>query len=262
MREWKKFVCCICAVIVTMSCIPDIMTVYGENLMDTKTTYQDVTALSNYCFQGYNEGKKGPITIVPATLQQGWWKTKVYLIGLSGTETVDNQATGFVTDLLAGFEQDNRYLRAVVSAIEKNVPKRSKLVFCGHSLGGMVAQQCAANETLKKDYTIKNTITFGSPLIRGFEREGSVKRLGDTSDKIPYYSVSTLNGGILWQYAGLNREDGQYGGMENWLTAHIESYTREEVWGDYDVLGQKNGKATITFDNSKTIYCKAPVLFF
>ena len=36
----------------------------------------------------------------------------------------------------------------------------------------MVAQQVAADKYIKDNYEVLNTVTFGSPLIKGFTREG------------------------------------------------------------------------------------------
>jgi hypothetical protein len=211
--------------------------------------------LAFFCKQGYNGGIKGPITMVNAVLKTNGISIPVYLIGLSGTELVDNQATGIFTDLKVGFELENPYIYAVVRALTENVPKDSNLVFCGHSLGGMIAQQAAANYILKRKYNILNVVTFGSPLISPGQREGTVKRLGDTSDVVPYLSSS---GTFLlpWQVFGLNREDGGYNGRLK--TAHSESYLRSDVWGAYDVLGQKGGRSTLTYDIDQTQYYYAP----
>ncbi|MBQ3773615.1 MAG: hypothetical protein II833_04430, partial [Pseudobutyrivibrio sp.] len=107
-----------------------------------------------------------------------------------------------------------------------------------HSLGGMVAQQVAADKYIKDNYEVLNTVTFGSPLIKGFSREGMVKRLGDSSDKNTFYSISSVLN-IVWQYAGVNHEDGGYNGDSP--AAHCDSYLREDVWGNYDCAGEKRG---------------------
>lgn len=100
----------------------------------------------------------------------------------------------------------------------------------------MVAQQVAADKYIKDNYEVLNTVTFGSPLIKGFTREGMVKRLGDTSDKNTFYSISSVLN-IVWQYAGVNHEDGGYNGDSS--AAHCDSYLREDVWGNYDCAGEK-----------------------
>lgn len=120
----------------------------------------------------------------------------------------------------------------------------------------MVAQQVAADSTIKKNYNVLNTVTFGSPLINGFQREGTVKRLGDTSDPVPYLSLTTFTN-IVWQSAGLNKESGNYG--TNLLGAHCESYNRADVWGAYDVTGTKNGGATLTLNMATTHFYYSPV---
>ena len=221
---------------------------------ETLTESAEVYELVNL---GYNGGEKGPISITKGTLRKGWFTKKtVYLVCLSGTELIENQSTGIWTDLLSGFEFDNKYVKNVVAAIKANVPAGSNLIISGHSLGGMVAQQVAANDSIKDGYKVLNTVTFGSPLIKGFDREGTVKRLGDTSDVIPYASVSTLNGGLLWQAAGLNREDGGYSFAST--EAHVESYGRVDVWGAYDVLGVKNGNAKLILDMDTMTFFKSP----
>ncbi len=226
-------------------------------------TFTNSAELSRLVQVGYSYRQPdGPISVTKGTLKTKSWFTTttktVYVVCLSGTDLAFNQSTGVITDLLVGFEQDNAYIRNVRSAILAAVPKGSNLVIAGHSLGGMVAQQAAADATIKRNYNVLNTVTFGSPLIDGLSREGTVKRLGDTRDVVPYLSVSTfLN--VIWQAAGLNREDGGYGALEV-ITAHCESYQRAAVWGRYDVTGTKNGNATLTLDFSTTRFFESPVV--
>ncbi len=185
----------------------------------------------------------GPISITEGTMTYktcwGAEEKSVYVVALSGTETiVENQTTTVREDLLSGFELSNEYELNVRNAIIDRVPAGSNIILAGHSLGGMVAQQVAADKYIKNNYEVLNTVTFGSPLIKGFAREGMVKRLGDTSDKNPFYSISSVLN-IVWQYAGVNHEDGGYNGDSS--AAHCDSYLREDVWGNYDCAGEKRG---------------------
>ena len=226
-------------------------------------TFTNVAELSRLVQVGYSYRQpNGPISITKGTLKTRSWFTTtsktVYVVCLSGTDLAFNQSTGVATDLLVGFEQDNCYIRNVRSAILNAVPKGSNLIIAGHSLGGMVAQQAAADSTIKRNYNVLNTVTYGSPLIEGLSREGTVKRLGDTRDVVPYLSVSTFFN-IIWQAAGLNREDGGYSALQV-ITAHCESYQRAAVWGAYDVTGTKNGNATLTLDFSTTQFFASPVI--
>ena len=185
----------------------------------------------------------GPISITEGRMTYNtYWGAEdkeVYVVALSGTETiVDNQTTTVKEDLLSGFELSNEYATNVKNAIIDRIPAGSNIILAGHSLGGMVAQQVAADKYIKDNYEVLNTVTFGSPLIKGFTREGMVKRLGDSSDKNTFYSISSVLN-IVWQYAGVNHEDGGYNGDSS--AAHCDSYLREDVWGNYDCAGEKRG---------------------
>lgn len=185
----------------------------------------------------------GPISITEGRMTYNtYWGSEdkeVYVVALSGTETiVDNQTTTVKEDLLSGFELSNEYATNVKNAIIDRIPAGSNIILAGHSLGGMVAQQVAADKYVKDNYEVLNTVTFGSPLIKGFTREGMVKRLGDSSDKNTFYSISSVLN-IVWQYAGVNHEDGGYNGDSP--AAHCDSYLREDVWGSYDCAGEKRG---------------------
>lgn len=221
------------------------------------TTYTNASEVCQHVYQGYNEGVYGPITVTKGTLKQSFGRSyEVYLITLSGTEFVDNQSTGIITDLLSGFNLDSAYSKNVVNVICNNIPQGSNIILAGHSLGGMIAQQTAANTTIKNNYHILNTVTFGSPLLSAGSREGTVKRLGDTSDVIPYASGSLINN-TAWAIAGLNREDGGYN-LLTCGTAHVESYLREDVWGQYDVTGTKYGKSVLILDMDTLQFFQSP----
>lgn len=62
---------------------------------------------------------------------------------------------------------------------------------------------------------------------------------------------------VVWQSAGLNRENGGYGA--NLLAAHTQSYQRADEWAAYDVTGTKNGGRTLTLDFSTTAFFHSPV---
>ncbi len=207
-------------------------------------TFENAAQMATLAKVGYADYQTaGPISITEGRMTYNtYWGAEdkeVYVVALSGTESiVENQTTTIKEDLLSGFELSNEYEVNVKNAIIDRIPAGSNIILAGHSLGGMVAQQVAADKYIKDNYEVLNTVTFGSPLIKGFTREGMVKRLGDTSDKNPFYSISTfLN--IAWQYAGVNHEDGGYNGDS--AAAHCDSYLREDVWGSYDCAGEKRG---------------------
>ncbi|MBQ2061122.1 MAG: hypothetical protein II458_00385 [Oscillospiraceae bacterium] len=220
-------------------------------------TYTNAPEIYTLVRDGYNQGTKGPISITKGTLKVGWSTKTVYLVTLSGTEIALNQSTGVLTDLLSGFNLQSAYYYNVVNVIKNNVPKNANLILAGHSLGGMIAQQVAADYSIKANYNVLNTVCFGSPLLAAGFREGTVRRLGDVSDVVPYLSGNlfvTPARAIL----GLNREDGGYHLLP--IHAHNLSYGRTDVWGKYDVTGTKYGGAKLTLDLSTRTFYQSPVI--
>lgn len=222
--------------------------------------YEHINEMTEVCWNAYNKGEYGPIIVAQGVLTSKGTQKDIYLITLCGTELVEGQSTGIVEDILVGFQNaDNDYTKNVIRVIKETIPENSNLMLLGHSLGGMVCQTVAADEYVKAHYNILNTVTLGSPVIKGGQREGVVKRLGDTSDFVPYLSVTGM---VIRQIFGLNREDGGYseGGwsIQKGWAAHNGSYIREDVWGDYDVTGVKGGNATLDIDTTSIRFEQAP----
>lgn len=234
------------------------MLIGGSVASATNTvTYTNATEIYTYVRDGYNQGSQGPISITKGTLKSGFSSKTVYLVTLSGTELVLNQSTGVLTDLLSGFNLNNVYYANTVKIIKANVPKNANLIIAGHSLGGMIAQQVAADSGIKSRYNVLNTVCFGSPLLAAGSREGTVRRLGDVSDPVPYLSGSLFNN-TIWAIMGLNREDGGYG--IRGITAHNQSYFRTDLWGRYDVTGTKYGSAKLILDLDTRVFYQSPVI--
>ena len=234
------------------------MLIGGSVASATNTvTYTNATEIYTYVRDGYNQGSQGPISITKGTLKSGFSSMTVYLVTLSGTELVLNQSTGVLTDLLSGFNLNNVYYANTVNIIKANVPKNANLIIAGHSLGGMIAQQVAADSGIKSRYNVLNTVCFGSPLLAAGSREGTVRRLGDVSDPVPYLSGSLFNN-TIWAIMGLNREDGGYG--IRGITAHNQSYFRTDLWGRYDVTGTKYGSAKLILDLDTRVFYQSPVI--
>ena len=234
------------------------MLIGGSVASATNTvTYTNATEIYTYVRDGYNQGSQGPISITKGTLKSGFSSKTVYLVTLSGTELVLNQSTGVLTDLLSGFNLNNDYYANTVNIIKANVPKNANLIIAGHSLGGMIGQQVAADSGIKSRYNVLNTVCFGSPLLAAGSREGTVRRLGDVSDPVPYLSGSLFNN-TIWAIMGLNREDGGYG--IRGITAHNQSYFRTDLWGRYDVTGTKYGSAKLILDLDTRVFYQSPVI--
>jgi len=221
--------------------------------------------LAQFVNAGYNDGKNGPVSITPATVRQGNDSKQAYLVGISGTENVKFQSTGWGTNLKAGFQLDNPGLRNAREAILQNVPKGSNLVLSGHSQGGMIAQQLAADPEIKKNYNVIDTTTFGSPLISLGQREGEVHRIAAKGDPVPRASLeSTLLPAVA--FGGQQNISTKYPidpkHLGNGIEAHNKDYTDESnpELAKMDALGRVSPKepATIEFDPSQRKFFSSP----
>ncbi|MCQ2472429.1 MAG: alpha/beta hydrolase [Clostridia bacterium] len=189
--------------------------------------------------------KKELYTFKKGTLYtDGKSKGTVYVISLIGSSRKwdKNDIRGIQVCIKSGFGKDNMYLDAVVAAAKKDIPKDAKVVLVGHSLGGMIAQQFAANEEMKQRFQIINTLTLGSPYIVTKDREGDLHRMVDSADYIPYLSSAMADN---WSAGNYTKEDNGYKG--NAKAAHYDSYLTGKAWLKYDCFGIKNGTNKIVF---------------
>ena len=181
-----------------------------------------------------------PLRIVPAVLTQNGENRDVYLVAMLGMKSVEGQVNsqkGGGTAVYAAF---------VKAILKQTVPAGSALVFAGHSLGGMTAQHLRCDKELQDTYEILNVLCGGSPLeeVEG-EGEGSLHRLTDILDMIPYIRSTSLCA-LIRQIRTAHRENGHY--FLNPDGAHNASYVRNDVWGGYDVFGEKGGSAVLCFN--------------
>ena len=253
MNKRARLLSLLLALVLVATAVMGSVTAFAARDVRTYTNAAEIYTLTR---DGYNKGEKGPISVIQGTLIQGSTRKPVYLITLSGTELVFNQSTEVVTDLLSGFNLRSPYYYNVVNVILNTIPRGSNLILAGHSLGGMIAQQVAADPSVKSGYNVLNTVCFGSPLLAAGFREGTVRRLGDVSDVVPYLS-GNLFATPIRAIAGLNREDGHY--YLRPITAHNASYSRTDLWGKYDVTGTKYGNAKLQLDMSTRTFFQSPI---
>ena len=208
-------------------------------------TLKNFPQVAQYAGLGYNHGMKGPIIITEGTLKNGNEQCDIYLVTLTGLEvpTLTPQTTDVVTTGQAGLELSNDFERNLRRVMKEAIPKNANVVFAGHSLGGMVAQQIAADTSVQMRYNILNIVAYGSPVMFKGQIEGTLKRMGDVNDPVPYLSAETFKDFEV-QDGTLQKEDSGLG-LDITFAAHRNSYFHEECWGKYDVLGFKGGNATI-----------------
>ena len=189
-----------------------------------------------------------PVRIAPVTLERGGESVDAYLVCMLGVK--DNKAQVNKSENLfpAAFNLDNSYSDFVKKTVLENIPEGSSLIMAGHSLGGMVAQHLRQDKELIEKYDLINVMTAGSPLIltKGAV-EGTLNRLADTGDFIPWFSPATIVC-PLRQIKEAHRENGGFNGDPD--GAHNESYLLSSVWGGYDALGAPGGDAVISIDPS------------
>lgn len=214
-----------------------------------KKECMDPSDIFNFVLAGGHES--APIRIVPAKLNQGGEERDIYLIGLVGVETQKNQVNVFATTIPAAFNKENIYTKLIKETLKDKIPAGADIVLAGHSLGGMVAQQIAADKEVKDNYNIITTITAGSPYIMTKDREGTLVRLCDKYDAVPYLSPATLVRLDL-QLGGFRiaRDCGYFFNPDG---AHNLSYRQTEYWNDLDALAVKDGDSQIYFDYADII---------
>ena len=229
---FKKILSALLSVVLILSAFS--FTVYAKG--ETVANVQQATKL---CI------KSKPISIKKGTLYNAGKKVgTVYVIALTGSDKKwdKNDMLGIQTCIKSGMAKDNLYLDALIKSAEKNIPKGSKVVIMGHSLGGMIAQQFAADSKMKERYEILNVLTMGSPYIKVTEREGGLYRMVDSGDYIPYLSTAFFDNFSEGNYTRVN--NGYFGRA---AAAHTISYQVAENWLKYDCFGIENGTHKITF---------------
>ncbi len=126
--------------------------------------------------------------------------TPTCVVLLSGTEPLNfAQATTLAEDVQAALNNPERdlFALAVLDAIftlrNSGVCRQARLVFAGHSLGGMEAQNAAAYllKPPPPGLTIGEIVTFGSPATADLSKAPPPRRFTTIGDPIPYTSVFT-----------------------------------------------------------------------
>ena len=230
----------------------------GERL-----TLRSSADMVSFVYQGAQVADgRGPFSITKAQLTADGTTRNVYLVALNGTSfpwvNAEGQPTGLNTDVRSGLNGNNRYLEAVVKQIQATVPPGSNLVIAGYSLGGMVAQQVAANPAIKRDYDVLNTVTFGAPPTGNNRQEGTVHRLIDWNDPVTVLSAESPFRAL----SHATMRDSHEFSLTNPVKSHTSSYFQDGVWAGINALGEtvkKDGPATLTFNRSDVEFFRAPV---
>jgi Lipase (class 3) len=187
--------------------------------------------LASVDFERYNTGL--PISIARV---EGAASQRSYVIFLAGTEFKASQSNSVATDFSEAADVASRYDIAVMDAIINTIPPGSELMFVGHSLGGMVAQNLARRFARAGFYDgklrVTRIITFGSPKT-GQDVPGiAYRRFVIFGDPVPSLSWP-LNGPA----AGVTVIDGGRGSHLPLVGEHL-AYPQSQALQAFDALGE------------------------
>lgn len=170
---------------------------------------------------------------------------KVYLVALRGTDRSFDKTDvlGIPVVLKSSLSMENIYFDEVKKGIKENIPAKSDIVLIGHSLGGMIAQQIAADRDINDNYNLKMLVCIGSPFVKTKGRICPMRRFADKADVIPWLFRS-IKANLVTEKP-IFRSNGYFGKP---VLAHTDSYRLSDSWRFFDCLGELNGGHVIVFD--------------
>ncbi len=201
----------------------------------------------------------------------------VWLVGLAGTSFIENQSSGLIADVLSGCEADSPYLQNTLEAITSTIPKGSKIMLAGFSLGGMMAQQVMVQDVILENYDIIQVTIVGCPplcvderkeLFAKYDVDFPINRVVDKYDLIPFLCTDYLRGKLeptspeIDENLLIDEANPRY---KTFVGTHFLGYLKEECWDRYDALGYKitdeSSKASITLNLADFNFFDAPTKY-
>ncbi len=232
----------------------DAANINSRNATGTRTC-KKVYQTFRYTQEAHPISGQGCFSITKGVLKQDGKQCEVYLMAAHGLETnAFGQNVDMESVLKAGRQQTSPYLKQYMAVIKQNVPKGANLILTGHSLGGMVSQQAAANKTMQKNYNILHVVTWGSPLIAKGQIEGQLHRMCAAGDVVPLMSEYTFTD----TDAQLNDRNREEADVIPVIQSHVDGYNDKDAWKDYDAIGVKGGNTVLKMDDSTTLRFDAP----
>ena len=226
----------------------------ARNTTGTRTL-KKVWQTFRYTQEAHPISGQGCFSITKGVLKQKGKTCDIYLVAAHGLETnAFGQNDDMESVMKAGRQQNSPYLKQFMAVIKQTVPKGANLILTGHSLGGMVSQQAAANKTMQKRYHILHVITWGSPLIAKGQIEGQLHRMCAAGDVVPLMSEYTFTD----TDAQLNDRNREEADVIPVIQSHVDGYNDKDAWKDYDAIGVKGGNAVLKMNDDTTLRFDAP----
>lgn len=234
--------------------VDDAANINARNVTGTRTL-KKVYQTFRYTQEAHPISGQGCFSVTKGVLKQNGKTCDIYLVAAHGLETsAFGQNDDMESVLKAGLQQNSPYLKQYMAVIKQTVPKGANLILTGHSLGGMVSQQAAANKTMQKNYNILHVVTWGSPLIAKGQIEGQLHRMCAAGDVVPLMSEYTFTD----TDAQLNDRNREEADVIPVIQSHVDGYNDKDAWKDYDAIGVKGGNAVLKMDDDTTLRFNAP----
>ena len=169
---------------------------------------------------------------------------EIYLVAMRGTDRSFDKTDvlGLPVCVKSALAKQNIYYDLIKKKMLAEIPESANVAIAGHSLGGMIAQQLAADAELNKKYNIINLMTIGSPFVKVTGRTCPLRRFADKADFIPWIGFS-IKANLVTEKP-VFRANGYFGRV---VAAHTDSYRNSHSWQEFDCLGVKNGGNVIVF---------------
>ncbi len=151
-----------------------------------------------------------------------------YMILLSGTEFRAGQATDLETDVRLALGGRDAFRLAVLERAQQLIPRGSRVILAGHSMGGMVAEGLAGDRRFQQLYRTQQVITFGSAIVPGLDQAGiRYTRFAADRDPVPGLTLGNDVPNRAFIHVG-------YGKSGDPLAAHLSYPNLAELEG-YDL---------------------------
>ena len=211
--------------------------------MQTATTAQKAPVLETLNDSMRFASSRRIFEIVCAELDENGEKREIYLAAMRGTNRSRDprDPLSLNTCLQAFMGKPSNYLYAVKRAMLATIPQGAPVALAGHSLGGMIAQQLAADETVNANFDLLNALAIGSPFVPVKGRVCPLRRFADKADFIPWLGFSIKAN--LKSAKPVFESNGYFGKP---VLAHTDSYRNAPAWTRYDPFGEPEGGRRLT----------------
>jgi len=133
-------------------------------------------------FEGYDpqpDGKLYPIQIAPLIDYPHTW-----LVTVAGVNRSAENQQNFWNALLSGLNFGNDYQDTCVAAVQAALPAGDRIIWHGHSMGGIIGQNLAARPEITRRNPIEAVVTWGSPTTAPESLETSYYRFTEPKDVV------------------------------------------------------------------------------